>query len=105
MNGEHMVAGSEENKRRDFTVNSIQGWELTMTEFESGNWFPAILEVVWGWWKWVLESGMGRKLISMSLWVLWDITWHGTFKLLPYQSQSSMDLLSWMLKGSIPTVK
>src|SRR5882724_2712691 len=29
--------------------------------------------------------------------------WHGPFKLLPYQSQSSVDLSSWMLKGSIPT--
>ena len=39
MNGEHMVAGSEENKRRDFTINSIQGWELTTTEWNlvSGN--------------------------------------------------------------------
>ena len=34
MNGEHMVAGSEENKRQDFTVNSIQGRELTTTEFK-----------------------------------------------------------------------
>src|SRR5882724_10417807 len=74
MNGEHMVTGSEENKRQDFTVNSIQGRELTMTEFECGTWFPGISEVVWGWWKWVLESRMGQKLISMSLWVLWDIT-------------------------------
>jgi len=24
MNGEHIVAGSEENKRQDFTINSIQ---------------------------------------------------------------------------------
>jgi len=26
----------EENKRREFTVNSIQGWELTMIKFEHG---------------------------------------------------------------------
>jgi len=37
MNGEHMVAGSEENKRQDFIVNSIQGWELTTTEFRAWN--------------------------------------------------------------------
>ena len=29
--------------------------------------------------------------------------WHHPFKLLPYQSQPSMDLSSWMLKGSILT--
>ena len=74
MNGEHMVAGSEENKRRDFTVNSIQGQELTMTKFEHSTWFPGISEVMWGWWKRVLESGMGQKLISKSLWVLRDVT-------------------------------
>src|SRR5882724_8945033 len=48
-----------------------------MTEFEHRTWFPGILEVVWGWWKWVLESRMGRKLVSMSLWVLLDITVQG----------------------------
>ena len=74
MNGEHMVAGSEENKRQDFTVNSIQGWELTMTGFEHGTWCPGISEVVWEWWKWVLESGMGQKLINTSLWALQDVT-------------------------------
>jgi len=74
MNGEHMVTGSEENKRRDFTVNSIQGWELTMTKFECRTWFPGISEVVWGWRKWVLESRMGQKLISTSLWALQDLT-------------------------------
>jgi len=74
MNGEHMVAGSEENKRRGFTVHSIQGQELTMTKFECGTSFPGISEVVWGWQKRVLESGMGQKLISKSLWVLQDIT-------------------------------
>ena len=46
MNGEHMVAGSEENKRQDFTINNIQGQELIMTEFECGTWFLGILEVV-----------------------------------------------------------
>ena len=39
MNGEHMVAGLEENKRQDFTVNNIQGQELIMTKFEHGIWF------------------------------------------------------------------
>src|SRR5882724_7280455 len=29
--------------------------------------------------------------------------WHCPSELLHYQSQSSMDLSSWMLKGSIPT--
>ena len=45
-----------------------------MTEFKCGTWCPGILEVMWGWWKWVLESGMDCKLISMSLWALWDVT-------------------------------
>ena len=40
------MAGSEDNKRPGFTVNNIQGWELIMTEFECGTWFPGILEVV-----------------------------------------------------------
>jgi len=74
MNGEHMVAELEENKRQDFTVNSIQGWELTMTEFECRTWFLGISEVMWGWWKRELESRMGWKHISKSLWVLWDVT-------------------------------
>src|SRR5882724_8808827 len=26
------------------------------------------------WWKRLLESGMGRKLISNGSWVLWDVT-------------------------------
>ena len=46
MNGEHMVAGSVENKRRDFTVNSIQGWDLTMTKFEHRTWCLGISEVM-----------------------------------------------------------
>jgi len=46
MNGEHMVAGSEENKRRGFTINNGQGQEMLMTEFEHGTWFPGISEVV-----------------------------------------------------------
>jgi len=40
-----MVAGSEENKKWDFTINNIQGQELITTEFECGTWFLGILEV------------------------------------------------------------
>jgi len=64
MNGEHMVAGSEENKRRDFTINNVQGQELLMTEFECRTWFPGISEVV-----------RQREQFSESRTVLWDITW------------------------------
>jgi len=46
MNSEHMVAGSGENKRQEFTINNFQGQGLIMTEFECGTWFPGILEVV-----------------------------------------------------------
>jgi len=73
-NSEHMVAGLEENKRQDFAVNSIQGQELEMTEFEHGTWVLGISEVMWGWQKRVLESRTGQKLISKSFWVLWDVT-------------------------------
>ena len=77
-----MVAGSEENKRWDFTVNSIQGQELTMTEFEHGTWFLGISEVVWGWQKRVLESGMGWKhqwwvvgVMGHNITTLSQLTW------------------------------
>ena len=76
MNCEHMVAGLEENKKQDFTVNSIQGWELITTKFKHVTWFPGISEVMWGWQKRVLESRMGQKHISDGLWVLWDVTSH-----------------------------
>jgi len=36
MNRKDMVAGSEVNKRRDFTVKYIQGRELLSTEFKCG---------------------------------------------------------------------
>src|SRR5882724_6138157 len=36
-------------------------------------------------------------------WCLLPINWHCPSELPPYQSQSSMDLSSWMLKGSILT--
>ena len=63
MNGEHMVAGLEENKRQDFTINTVQGWELLTTEFEHGTWFPGILEVVKQW----------ERFWNLG-WVLWDVT-------------------------------
>ena len=34
-----MVAGSEENKRQDFTINNVHGQKLIMTEFEHRTWF------------------------------------------------------------------
>ena len=74
MNRKHMVAGSEVDKRQDFTIKYVQGWELTNTKFEHGNMVPGISEVIWGWKKGLLESGIGQKLISNSLWVLWDLT-------------------------------
>jgi len=46
MNGEHMVAGSEVNKRKDFTINNTQGQELIMTEFECGKLVLGISEAV-----------------------------------------------------------
>ena len=74
MNKEHMEAGLERDKRWDFTINNIQGWELITTKFEHGNLVLGILEVIWMWQRWLLESGMGQKLISNCLWVLWDVT-------------------------------
>jgi len=47
MNKEHMEAGSERNKRQDFTINNFQGWELITTEFRHGNLVLGISEVVW----------------------------------------------------------
>jgi len=74
MNGEHMVAGLEENKRQDFTLISIQGQELTTTEFECKTWCPGILEVVWGWQEWYCNPEWTGKPISVSLWALQGIT-------------------------------
>ena len=56
MNSEHMVAGSEGNKRLDF-IKYAQGWELMNTKFECGNLVLGISEVMWGWQKgyWNLE--------------------------------------------------
>ena len=38
-----------------------------------------------------------------TTWYSLPSNWHCPFELLPYRSQSSMDLSSWMLKGSILT--
>jgi len=51
MNSEHMVAGSEVNKRKDFTINNVQGQELRMTKFECRNLVLGISEVAWRWRK------------------------------------------------------
>ena len=45
MNSEHMVAGLEVNKRQDFTIKYVQGWELINTKFEHRNLVPGISEV------------------------------------------------------------
>ena len=45
-----MVAGSEENKRQDFTMKYVKGRELINTKFECGTWF-------WESWK---SCGGGR---------------------------------------------
>ena len=62
------------DKRWDFTINNVQGWKLLKTKFEHRNLVLGISEVKWRWWRWLLESGKGWKLISNCLWVLWDIT-------------------------------
>ena len=74
MNKEHMEAGSERDKRQDFTINNVQGWKLITTKFKCKNLVQGISEVEWRWNRWLLESGKGWKLISNCLWVLWDIT-------------------------------
>src|SRR5882724_7721857 len=74
MNSEHMVAGLEVNKRQDFTIKYVQGQELINTEFKHGNVVLGISEVIWGWWKRLLESRMCQKHISNGLWVLQDVT-------------------------------
>ena len=62
-----MEAGSERDKRLDFTINNIQGQELITTKFEHGNLVLGILEVVLRWERWLLESRMGQKLVSDCL--------------------------------------
>jgi len=61
-----MEAGWGRDKRGDFTIDSVQGWELITTEFECGNLVLGISEVEWGWQEWLLESGMGWKNFSNS---------------------------------------
>ena len=39
VNSEHMVERSEVNKRQDFTIKYVQGWELINTKFKHGTWF------------------------------------------------------------------
>src|SRR5882724_7019885 len=60
-----------------------------------------------------LDDGMSilkRGIVTMSVsihrtitWYSLPSNWHCPSELLPYQSQSSMDLSAWMLNGSIPT--
>jgi len=64
-----MEAGSETDKKWDFTIDSVQCQKLTTTKFKHGNLVLGILEVVWGWWKWLLESRKGQKLVCNCLWV------------------------------------
>jgi len=73
-NKEHREAGSERNKRWDFTIDDVQGQKLITTEFECGNLVPGILVVVWKWQGWLLESRMGWNLSEMVLWVLQEVT-------------------------------
>jgi len=47
INEEHREAGSERNKRSDFTIDSVQGQKLITTEFEHGPLVRGISEVVW----------------------------------------------------------
>ena len=56
MNKEHREAGSERNKRQDFTIDSIQGQKLITTEFKHGKLVMGILEVVCRCQRWLLES-------------------------------------------------
>jgi len=52
----------------------------------------------------ILKRGiatMPASIHRITDWYSLPSNWHCPFKLLPYQSQPSMDLLSWMLKGSI----
>src|SRR5882724_1013122 len=54
----------------------------------------------------ILKRGIATMPVSThrtSTWYSLLSNWHHPFELLPYQSQSSMDLSSWMLKGSILT--
>ena len=60
MNREHMVAGSEGNKRQDFTINNVQGQELINTKFKHRTWFQESRK----------SCGGGRK-------GYWNLEWVG----------------------------
>jgi len=54
----------------------------------------------------ILKRGivtMPASIHRTTAWYSLLSNWHHPFKLPPYQSQPSVDLSSWMLKGSIPT--
>src|SRR5882724_4990166 len=54
----------------------------------------------------ILKREIATMPVSIHRTIAWyslPSNWHYPSKLLPYQSQSSMDLSSWMLKGSILT--
>src|SRR5882724_8953730 len=54
----------------------------------------------------ILKRGIVTMPVSIhrtTIWYSLPSNWHHPSELLPYQSQSSVDLSSWMLKGSIPT--
>src|SRR5882724_11759268 len=53
-----------------------------------------------------LERGIVTMPVSIhriTAWYSLLSNWHHPSELLPYQSQSSLDLSLWILKGSIPT--
>src|SRR5882724_9971793 len=54
----------------------------------------------------ILKRGIATMLVSIhrtTTWYSLPSNWHHPSKLLPYQSQSSVDLSSWMLKCFILT--
>src|SRR5882724_6266642 len=54
----------------------------------------------------ILKRGIATMPVSIHRTTTWYSllsNWHHPSKLPPYQSQFSVDLSSWMLKGSIPT--
>jgi len=63
MTKEHMEAGSEGNKRQDFTMNNIQGQELITTKFKCGTWFQ--------------ES---QKSCGDGKGGYWNLGWAGTYQ-------------------------
>src|SRR5882724_511775 len=54
----------------------------------------------------ILKRGIVTMPVSIHRTIAWyslPSNWHHPSELPPFQSQSSMDLSSWMLKGFIPT--